>query len=111
MKIKHRPYTPPLPPEGDCVDQAYEKQVQQATHRLEQRYRTAQNRLRKAEQRRAKAIKSSPTKVALKRLDAEVEQRRQELLALERLMTSFPGGGINHRGVGHPKPKAQGGAF
>jgi hypothetical protein len=113
LKYAHRPFVPPPPPEGDYVEPAYEKEVQKATRRLEQRYRTAQNRLRKAEQQKAKAVAKAhqPTKAALKRLDAEIELRRQELLALERMMTSFPGGGIAHRGTGHPKPEAQGGTF
>ena len=113
MKIKHRVPSTTSDPAGDYVDPAYEKQVQQSTARLEKKYRDAQRRLQAAQERRASAIgaKRKPSKQVLKRLDAEVEARRQELLALERQMTSFPGGGIYHRGTGNPKPHSQGRAL
>lgn len=113
MKIKHRPYAPPPLPEGDATSDAYEREVQKSTAKLEKRYRAAQRALADAEKRHATAsrAKVKPKPSELKRLSAEVERRRQELLELERIMTSFRGGGVHHRGTGQAKPWAQGGAL
>lgn len=82
------------------LDDAYEREVQRSTEKLERAYRRAERRAQQAEARLAKA-KRDP-KVSRKRhviadLEAAVQARRDELEEYRRMMVSVPASAV-HRG-------------
>lgn len=101
MKVRHK-ITHGWAP--DHTDPAWaervEREAEQHTARTEQAWEKTQMRLAHAtaraerEERRAK-----PDHKKLRRLWRIVEERRQELLALQRMMESNPGGPQRHKPV------------
>ena len=87
---------------SDAVDEDYQRQVDRSTDKSERVYANALKRLEAAEQRLIKAltIKSPVAKAReTKAAKMAVEARRQELIALQSMMTQTPRGS-QHRGVG-----------
>ena len=98
MKIRHKTHgwTP------DRTDPEWAERVQreadQQTNRRDVAYEKAKRRLVRARERAEReAAKASPDKPRLKKLWATVDRRRQELLALERVVQASPAGS-QHRG-------------
>lgn len=107
-KSRHR--TPVVQVRSDPVDERYQAEVDACTRRLEARYRKAEAALERAERRAAVArqeLERTPTSRASKsyyqRLQELVDQRREELLEIERLMmpTAFGGRDSRRRLVRH----------
>lgn len=86
---------------SDVVDEDYQRQVDRTTDKSERVYAAALKRVQAAEQRLAKvtSIKSPVTRAReTKAARASLEARRQDLIALQALMTQTPAGS-QHRGV------------
>lgn len=116
MKIHHRTPVPSwfAPPESDPVDSGYEREIERVTDRSERECRHVQERLKRAEQRLAKAQAQKQTaaqRKLVKRLEALITARRAELAEIERLMIPvnadkkimFRTGLDNHLELGVPK--------
>lgn len=104
-KSRHNPILPSWhTPRPVVLDEAYEREVERSTSKLERRYRQAEKRVQQAEARLARAAerpKPRATKRQLEQLRAEVELRRAELDEIARLMTHptdrSRGGRLMHR--------------
>lgn len=103
-RSRHNPIPPPwYRPLPVVLSEAYEREVERSTEKLERQYARAQKRADQAEARlaRAKAVPAARAKkhqIAL--LEQEVELRRAELEEFRRLMnhaTRSPGRGAMHR--------------
>lgn len=95
MKIKHK--VPAFAPKSEDVSEQYENEVRRSTQRGEREYLRAQKRVTAAEQRLEKIRAASAKARALSSYTRDlnvaiqiVEQRRQELAELERLMKQSP---------------------
>jgi hypothetical protein len=91
---------------SDIVDESYQRQVDRSTERNERVYAAAVKRLEAAEQRLSKvsSIKSPVARAReTKAASRAVEARRQELLAVQALMSGTPAGSQN-RGIGSYRP-------
>ena len=91
MKTQHRPPSRSwfAVPVSDPVDADYEREVQHTTDRGEREHRQAQERLKRAEQRLARAHAQKQTaaqKKVIRKLEALIIERCAELAELERLM-------------------------
>lgn len=114
MKITHKFPTPQLTANmtGKLTPE-YEREVEQSTARLEQQYLQAQKSFAAAERRamkKAARVANERTKASGQRAKREVqlawlqvEERRRELNALSRLMTTTPASAKN-RGTSSWKP-------
>lgn len=88
------------------VDDAYEREVQRSTSRLERLYARAQRRAERAEERLRKARSDGRKKVAahvLAQLEAVVQMRRDELEEYRRMMVGVPAS-ADHRGTRSFRP-------
>lgn len=101
MKIPHR-----VPPDcsPDRTDPAWAERVEREAERhtaaAERAWEKAQQRLEHAVKRAEReGARPKPDRKKVKRLWAIVEERRQELLALQRLAQQSPGGPQRHRPV------------
>ena len=106
MKIKHRvPLQNFSQDMTGKLDPEYERQVERSTNKLEVEYAKAQRRFESLEKRIAKTqiqvdtlkVKKARDKAKkeYKNLIDELEERRAELLELERMMTYTPAGSQN----------------
>lgn len=111
MRIAHKVNHGWLPNRNDPEwEERVEREAESSTAATERRYHTAQARLARAEARLARESSSRKVNAArLKSLAATVEERRQELLELSRLMNahgspSTSRGRKSHRGVPGTQP-------
>lgn len=91
---------------SDTVDERYQRQVDRSTEKNQRAYTEALKRLEAAERRLTKALSIKSTVArgkATKSATLEIEARRQELLAIQMLMSMTPAGS-NNRGVGSYRP-------
>lgn len=100
MRLRHKinhGWTPPVHKDPDW-ERRVEREAENQSTASARDYQRAQGRLARAEQRLASARVDSPTR-SMARLEAIVEARRQELLALERIMKATSAGS-QHMGKG-----------
>ena len=101
-KSRHNPIPPSwyIAPRAELTE-AYQREVDRSTEKLERDYARAEKRVQQAEGRLARAKDSQKEKVKtnlLAQLQAEVEIRRAELEEIRRLMNhSTAGRGVMHR--------------
>lgn len=114
QRSRHRvapvPWAAPKPAE---LDEAYEREVQRSTEKLERLYRRALKRVEQAEAKLAAAReriqaakprrRPAPKQHALVELELELETRRAELEEFRRMMISVPASAA-HRGVRSFRP-------
>lgn len=107
MKNRHRAALPPWhEPRPVILDEAYARQVERSTERLQRDYARAEKRLRQAQERLDRARTSPRHNVKrqlLAQLEAVLETRREELEEYRRMMTSSPAGS-EHRGTSSFRP-------
>lgn len=111
MRMRHKVNHGWAPNRNDPEWEArVEREAEATTNATERAYRKAQERLKRAEERLAKAAKEQKMPASrLAVLEALVEERRQELLALQRLMTGHSApttnrGRKSHRGIPGTNP-------
>lgn len=100
-KSRHRaasvPWYEPLPV---TLDEAYEREVERSTSKLERAYARAQKRVEQAEARLRRArqdVQQQAKRHAIAQLELALETRRQELEEFHRMMVSVPASAA-HRG-------------
>lgn len=100
MKIKHRVPVAHLP-KSDAISAEYQAEVDLATARAEARYRRAEQRIQRDEDRLVlmRAKKSTTKRVReIAELEAIVELRRLDLLRLHQMLVASPASSM-HRGT------------
>lgn len=107
MKVRHHirnGWTPPVSADERAWAARVEAAAEATTNRAEARHERLAERLARAEARQrkadaalARAKRERATAARIRKLNAAAEDRRQELLALHREMTSSPAGS-QHRG-------------
>lgn len=114
MKIRHK--IPAAALKSDAITPAYQAEVDRSTNKAQIAYERAERKLAAASQRleqadeiiiaaNSRGRKPSHDQLREVRIAAElVELRREELLAIERLMKSSGVGGNQNRGRGGHRP-------